>query len=161
VGGQRHTPAALPPGKTRYPLYRRLGGPQGLSGRVRNISPPPGFDPRTVLPVTICYTDYAIPAQIYSYTLSLVSALDGVGGQRQASGRFTLGKDPVPFVKEAGWAGLGRCGESAPTGILSPARPARSESLYRLSNRGPPCCVMSYKSILQSVNTALCLGRIV
>ena len=25
VGGQRHTPAALPPGKTRYPLHRRLG----------------------------------------------------------------------------------------------------------------------------------------
>ena len=23
VGGQRHAPAALPPGKTRYPLYRR------------------------------------------------------------------------------------------------------------------------------------------
>ena len=22
VGGQRHAPAALPPGKTRYPLYR-------------------------------------------------------------------------------------------------------------------------------------------
>jgi len=43
VGGQRHAPAALPPGKTRYPLYRRLGGPHGRSGRVRNISPPPGF----------------------------------------------------------------------------------------------------------------------
>ena len=27
VGGQRHAPAALRPGKTRYPLYRRLGGP--------------------------------------------------------------------------------------------------------------------------------------
>jgi hypothetical protein len=27
VGGQRHALAALPPGKTRYPLYRRLGGP--------------------------------------------------------------------------------------------------------------------------------------
>jgi len=26
VGGQRHTQAALPPGKTRYPLYGRLGG---------------------------------------------------------------------------------------------------------------------------------------
>ena len=25
VGGQRNAPAALPPGKTRYPLYRRLG----------------------------------------------------------------------------------------------------------------------------------------
>jgi hypothetical protein len=32
VGGQSHAPAALPPGKTRYPLYRRLGGPQGRSG---------------------------------------------------------------------------------------------------------------------------------
>jgi len=26
-------------GKTRYPLYKRLGGPQGRSGRVRKISP--------------------------------------------------------------------------------------------------------------------------
>jgi hypothetical protein len=40
VGGQRHAPAALHPVKTRYPFYRRLGGPQGRSGRVRKISPP-------------------------------------------------------------------------------------------------------------------------
>ena len=46
VGGQRHASAALPPVKTRYPLYRRLGGTQGRSGRVWKISPPPGFDPR-------------------------------------------------------------------------------------------------------------------
>jgi hypothetical protein len=38
MGGQRHAPAALPPGKTRYPLYRRLGGPQGRCGQVRKIS---------------------------------------------------------------------------------------------------------------------------
>jgi hypothetical protein len=63
LGGQSHTPAALPPGKTRYPLYRRLGGPQGRSARVRNISPPPGFDPRTVQRVACSYTDNAIPAQ--------------------------------------------------------------------------------------------------
>ena len=63
VGGQRHTPAALPPRKARYPLYRRLGGPQGRSGRVR-----------------------------------------------------------INF---------------APTGIRTPDRLARSESLYRLSYRGP------------------------
>jgi hypothetical protein len=31
---------SLPPGKTRYPLYRRLGRPQGQSGQVRKISPP-------------------------------------------------------------------------------------------------------------------------
>jgi len=40
VGGLHHGPAALPPGKTRYPLHRRLGGPQGRSGRVLKISPP-------------------------------------------------------------------------------------------------------------------------
>ena len=62
VEGQHHAPAALPPGKTRYPLYRRLGGPQGRSGRVRKISPPPGFDPLTVQPVASRYTDWAIPA---------------------------------------------------------------------------------------------------
>jgi hypothetical protein len=62
VGGQRHAPAALPPGKTRYPLYRRLGGPQGRSRRVQKILPPPGFDPRTVRPVASLYTDCAIPA---------------------------------------------------------------------------------------------------
>jgi hypothetical protein len=43
VGGQRHAPAALPPGRTLYPLYRRLVGPQSLSGRVRKISPPNGI----------------------------------------------------------------------------------------------------------------------
>ena len=62
VGGHRHAPAALSPGKTRYPLYRRLGGPQGRSGQMRKISFPPGFDPQTVHPVTSCYTDWAIPA---------------------------------------------------------------------------------------------------
>ena len=41
---------SLPPGKTRYPLYRRLCGLQGRSGRAENLAPP-GFDPRTVQPV--------------------------------------------------------------------------------------------------------------
>jgi len=30
---------SLPPGKTRYTLYRRLGGFQGRSGQMRKISP--------------------------------------------------------------------------------------------------------------------------
>jgi len=66
VGCQRQALTALPPGKTRYPLYRRLGGPQGRSELVRKISPPPD------------------------------------------------------------------------TWIRSPDRPARTESLYRLSYPGPP-----------------------
>jgi len=40
VGGQCHALAALLPGKTQYPLYRRLGGPLGRSGQVWKISPP-------------------------------------------------------------------------------------------------------------------------
>jgi hypothetical protein len=47
--------------ETRYPLYRRLGGPQGQSGWVRKISPPPGFDPRTVQPVESRYTELSRP----------------------------------------------------------------------------------------------------
>jgi hypothetical protein len=61
VGVQRHAPAGLPPGKTR------LCGPQGRSGRVRKISPPPGFDPRTVQAVASRYTDCAILALRNAY----------------------------------------------------------------------------------------------
>ena len=61
VGGLRYAPTALPPGITRYPLYKRLGGPQGRYERVQNISPPPGFDSRTVESEASRYTDHAIP----------------------------------------------------------------------------------------------------
>jgi len=57
VGGQRHAPAALPPGRTRYPLYRTVSGTQGRSGEMRKISPPSGLDPRTVQLVASRYTD--------------------------------------------------------------------------------------------------------
>jgi hypothetical protein len=61
LGGQRHAPAALPPTTTRFPLYRKLGGSKGRSGRVRKISPPLGLDSRTVQPVVSRSTDRAIP----------------------------------------------------------------------------------------------------
>jgi len=60
-GGERsaarpgHT---LPPGKTRYPFYRRLGGPQGRSGRTENLVPTRIWS-RTVQPVVSHYTDWA------------------------------------------------------------------------------------------------------
>jgi hypothetical protein len=69
LGGQRHAPFALPPGMTRYPLYRRLGRPQGRSGRVLKISSPPGFDPRTVQLVASRYTHYAIPAHKFDISI--------------------------------------------------------------------------------------------
>jgi hypothetical protein len=61
-GGEGSVPCpgrSLPLGKTRYPLYRRLGGPQDRSGQVQKISPPLGFNPRTVQPIASRYTDYA------------------------------------------------------------------------------------------------------
>ena len=62
VGGQRHAPAALPPGKTRHPFYGRLGGPQGRSGWVQKISHPrPGFDLWTVHPLASRCTGCANP----------------------------------------------------------------------------------------------------
>jgi len=62
VGGQCHAPAALLPGKTWYPLYRRLGGPQGWSGQVQKILTPAEFDPWTVQPIASRYTNWAILA---------------------------------------------------------------------------------------------------
>jgi hypothetical protein len=37
-------PGRFTPGKARYPLYRRLSGPQGRSGQVWKISSVQGFD---------------------------------------------------------------------------------------------------------------------
>jgi len=52
------------PGKDRYPFYRRLGGPQGRSGRAENLVPT-GIRSRAVQPVVSRYTDWATgPAQV-------------------------------------------------------------------------------------------------
>ena len=64
-GAASRPDCSLPPGKTQYPLYRRLGGTQVRSGQVRKISPPLlGFDPRTVQPVASNYTDYFTRPQV-------------------------------------------------------------------------------------------------
>ena len=64
----------------------------------------------------------------------------GVGAQRHAAAGFTPGEDLVPILQEALWA-PGSVWTDAqnltPTGIRSPDLPARSESPYRLSYRGP------------------------
>ena len=52
-GGRWSTsrPGRFTLGQTRYPLYRRFGGPQGRSEQVQKMSLPTEFDPRTVQPV--------------------------------------------------------------------------------------------------------------
>jgi len=62
------------------------------------------------------------------------TALERGEGSASRPGRsLPPGKDPVLIVQEAGWApGLVWTGAEnlAPTGIRSPDRPARSQSLY-------------------------------
>jgi hypothetical protein len=58
------------------------------------------------------------------------------GWSRPRPGRFIPGKEPVPIVQEARWdpGPAGTVVENlVPTGIRSPDRPVRSESLYRLA----------------------------
>jgi len=57
-------------GKTRYPFYRRLGGPQGRSGRAENLVPT-GIRSRTVQPVVSRYTDWATRPIYYIYVYIL------------------------------------------------------------------------------------------
>src|SRR5215475_4268446 len=64
---------SLPPRRTRYPLYRRLGGPHGPSGQVRKISPPPGFDPRTVQPVAQSLYRLSYPGPRVSFIHMFIS----------------------------------------------------------------------------------------
>ena len=58
----------LPSGKTRYPFYRRLGGPQSRSGQAENLVPI-GIRSRSVQPVVSHYTDWATrPTHTHTHT---------------------------------------------------------------------------------------------
>ena len=67
--GQHHTWAVLPLRKS--PSTHFMGGWVGLgvqSGQAQQISPQPGFDPRTIQPVAGRCTSYTIPAShIYKF----------------------------------------------------------------------------------------------
>jgi len=73
----------LLPGKTRYPFYRRLGGPQGWSGWAENLIPT-GIQSWTVQPVVSLYTDRAtwptvcVIIIIYCYSMFQMSDLAGL-----------------------------------------------------------------------------------
>jgi hypothetical protein len=59
--GQRHSPAALLPGKTRQLLYSRLWAPGPVWMGAENLAPTGiRFDPRNVQPIASHYTDWAM-----------------------------------------------------------------------------------------------------
>jgi hypothetical protein len=74
-GGEGSVPrpgCSLPPGKTRYPLCKRLAGPQGRSGQVLKISPPPGFDPQsTARNQSLYWLSYPADFETYRHEIIL------------------------------------------------------------------------------------------
>ena len=72
-GSASRTGRTLPPGKTRYPLYRRLGGPVWTGAE--NLAQP-GFDPRTFQPVGSRYIDYATRSTLFIKTINLLKPND-------------------------------------------------------------------------------------
>jgi hypothetical protein len=59
MGGQRHAPAALPPGKRSSTHW---WAQQPVRTGIENLTPPPEFDHRTVQRVASHYTDWATAA---------------------------------------------------------------------------------------------------
>ena len=72
------TPWQVSPGKeTRYPLYRRPSGPQGRSGQLRKISPPPGFDTGPSSPWRVALPT-ELPRPTWKYVSSLNNSIVGI-----------------------------------------------------------------------------------
>jgi len=74
---------------------------------------------------------------MYSSILPSISGLDGGGWLTLLSFRITPRNDQLPIDQEAGWDTRNFWTVEkniASTGIRSPHRPARNNSLYRLTN---------------------------
>jgi hypothetical protein len=93
VGDQRHAPAASP---RERPGTHYIGGWVGFTASLDGCGKlsPPGFDPQTVQPVAISYTDYALPA--HRGTAVLILNLGARTGERSVSapGLFFLDENP-------------------------------------------------------------------
>ena len=71
----------LPPGKIRYPFYRRLGGPQGRSGRAENLVPT-GIRSRNVQPVAQSLYRLSYPVHWFILTEFLITPCFKVGDEK-------------------------------------------------------------------------------
>ena len=77
----------------------------------------------------------------------------GWSGQPHVPAASTPGKDPVPIVQEAGWApgSVWTGGKSRPQRNSIVDRPARSQSLHRLSYPAHAKCLSEGKSFTQKL----------
>jgi len=90
-----HPSRTLPPGKTLYPFYRRLGGPQGRSGWAENLVPT-RIRSQTIQPIVSRYTDWATQptnGKLTGRNQALVSVL--IKLEHHAMTQWNEGKGPV------------------------------------------------------------------
>jgi hypothetical protein len=108
---------------TQYPLYSRLDGPQGRSGQVRKISPPPGF---------FCF--FLCGLSTLPCYVALLPLLVSLCRTRHTTQTSMPSEGHVPAIPASEWRPVWTGAKNlAPSVIRSPDRPARSESLYRLT----------------------------
>ena len=139
----------LPPGKTSYPSFRRLDGPQGRSGQVRKISPPTGIrsPDRPASSQSLYPLHY--PAQTTIRSPDRPARSQSLYRLRYPAHTTILSPD-----RPARSQSLYGLRYPAHTTILSPDRPARSQSLYRL--RYPDHYLYMYNVYNRHVDTERC-----
>ena len=119
--------------ETIYPLYKSLRGSQGRSGQVRKISPPSGpFFLFYILLYSVCTSFWFLCFDCPAFcVLSLLYNTHNTASMPPAAFELaTPASDRSQILAlDRSATGIGR--------IRSPGRPARSESLYRQSYRGP------------------------
>jgi hypothetical protein len=90
-GWSKLHPSHFTPRKgTRYPLYRRLGGPQGRSGRVRKISPP------QIYSACIWRDIISLKPPYKRFCLSTVQQLGDVVSVSHSEGQVNVPRREVP-----------------------------------------------------------------
>lgn len=85
------------PEKTRCPLYKRVGGSRGRSGR-HEKSPQMGFDPQTVYHVPSNYTDCDAPVAIKCSKATKQKLKSNVEQNKYVYGRITLRSIRVKWI---------------------------------------------------------------
>ena len=131
VGGQRHAPAALPPAKTRYPLYRRLSGPYGRPGRIKKIFPQrdsiPDQHVRSLLLYTLSYPGSQI--DIYVYINTYLESTYSPGFSVQKSKWTKSATHSVRYISRLRWTATNPLHHQTKTQFSSKL----SEAKYSLS----------------------------
>jgi hypothetical protein len=113
--------------ETRYPFYRRQDGPQGRSGQLRKISPPPGF--------LSLFTLFVLQCPDFPGFLLFILIVKHTTQTSMPSSAIPASDRPQTLALDRLATGIG---------VRSQDRPTHSQSLYRLSYPCPQVSLNIY-----------------